>query len=285
MEASHPSCSNINININMGEPDKHLYVPSKLQLPRPDFAVDSENEDLELWTFRLPTNVPVSSLNNVDIDLNTNTGEFQVGDQAYKIVLGDAVENESFRVLVPAEDDKSDDSNSDDDDDSDNDDEASDKQDFLQPSSLPFARHWNAVTAVPVLSETQLAPREGPPPVDFMRHAYSHVPQRTGLKRRWMPMGVKVEKSAMPAHVTATKPTKTVKTVKEEGSKKSSTLDAIDVNPPTKRIKVEDDQEEAVEAEALMSRSDKKSIKAEKKSAKKAKKEAKKAKKEKRKSK
>jgi hypothetical protein len=269
-----------NININMAKPDKHLYVPSSLQLPRPDFAVDSENEDLELWTFRLPTNVPVSSLNNVEIDLSTKTAEFQVGDQAYKIVLGDAVENESFRVLVPAEDDKSDASNSDDD--SDNDDEKSDKQEFLQPSALPFARHWNAMTAVPVLSETQLAPREGPPPVDIMRHAYSHVPQRTGLKRRWMPMGVKVEKSTMPAIFTATKPTKTVE---EEGPKKSSTLkrEAIEITPPTKRIKVEDDQEEV--GQAPMSRSDKKSIKAEKKSAKKAKKEAKKVKKENRKSK
>jgi hypothetical protein len=258
-----------------------------MQLPRPDFAVDSENEDLELWTFRLPINVPVKSLNDVEIDLNTNTGEFQVGDQAYKFVLGDAVENDSFRALVPAKkDDKSNDSSSDDDDDdSDNDDgddndidKASNKQEFLQPSALPFARHWNAVTAVPVLSETQLAPREGPPPVDVMRHAYSHVPQRTGLKRRWMPMGVNFDKSAMPADVKiATRPTK--KTVKKEK----------DITPPpTKRIKVvkdevKEEQEEAVEAP--MSSSDKKSIKAEKKSAKKAKKEAKKIKKEKRKSK
>lgn len=275
---SHPS---LTPNLVMSASDKNLYVPSKLQLPRPDFSVDNNNEDLELWTVRLPTNVPVSSLNDVEIDLNSKTGSFQVGEQEYKIMLGDSVENEFFRALVPAEDDESDDSDSENDDDSDS---RSEKQKFLKPSASPFTRHWNVVTAVPILSETQLAPREGPPPVGKMRHAYSHVPQRTGLKRRFMPMGVKVESST-------TKPTiGSVASASDESEKadsnksKSLKREAIAITTPPNRS-LSNEQEQDQDTDKAKSRSDKKARKSEKKAAKKGKKEAKKAKKEKRKSK
>jgi len=267
----------------MSEGSNHeLQVPPKLRIPRPEFTVDSDNDDLELWSFRLPTNVSLSSLNGMTIDLKNNVGKFKVRDKEYKIVLGDSVENESFRVLVPASDSKEDD---DDDDEStkDSDDEEAD-QNFLQASPLPFTKHWNVVTAFPQRTERELAPREGPTPVDKVRHAYSHVPQRTGLKRRWMPMGVKTNKSLASidpmmklSRSTTPSKSKSLSSIKKENGTPVSTGEKdIDTRtPPSKRIKVE----------TPMSKSEKKAMKTERKSAKKAKKEAKKLKKEKRKSK
>eukprot|EP00980_Cylindrotheca_fusiformis_P014444 scaffold3857_cov127-Cylindrotheca_fusiformis.AAC.1 len=274
LKRSHPSSKRAS---RMAASDKHLYTPSNLKLPRPDFSFDSDDNDLELWTFRLPTNVPLSSLNELEIDLNGNNAPFEVGDRKYKITVGDKVDNESFRVLVPAEDDLSESSDSDKYDD-DDDDKTSEKQELLQPSSLPFARHWNVVSAIPELSERDLAPREGPPPVDKMRTAYSHVPQRTGLKRRWMPMGVKFESSVSDV---ATK-----QQVEDNGSEKGESKQTKRVKREAKAItpsSIEDDHDKDTSTPSI--RSDKKAMKAEKKAAKKAKKEAKKAKKEKRKSK
>ncbi|CAJ1970301.1 unnamed protein product [Cylindrotheca closterium] len=262
------------------ESNRVLQTPPKLRIPRPEFTLDSDNDDLELWSFRLPTNVPLGELNGMTIDLKNNVGKFKVRDQEYKIVLGDAVENESFRVLVKAEDDDDEIMNDSDEEDGD--------QVYLQASSLPFTKHWNVVTAFPQRTERELAPREGPTPVDRVRHAYSHVPQRTGLKRRWMPMGVKADKSLssidpMMKLSTSTPALKSSKSsssssIKKEESAPSVSKEEDDTDtsaPPSKRIKVA----------TPMSKSGMKATKGERKSAKKAKKEAKKLKKDKRKSK
>lgn len=284
--------------------DDILRVPKKLQVPVPDFTIDTTDDDkdnIELWTFRLPANVPISNLNNVVIDLKGNTGNFKVGEQEYNILLGESVENDSFRVLVPAttsiEDSESDisddDSASDDDDDSD-DEEGSSKIQCLQPSSTPFVRHWNVVTSVPNLSETKVAPRVGPKPVDPMRHAYSSIPQRRGLKRRWMPLGAGVQVETLRnanKQVEEEKKSSTITTKKEESA-------AIAVTPPSKQRKLEEESTEttndktkeeksqpSVAKEKKDSKAERKALKAEKRALKKAKKEAKKAKKEKKKSK
>jgi hypothetical protein len=126
------------------------------------------------------------------------------------MTLGDTFENDTFRVLEPlsgrkkknqrGDDDGSDSasaSDSDDDNpnkkrkenDKDLDDEVMKK--LLRPSSKPFTRHFNVLKAFTHMSETQMAPLNGPDPIDPMRHAYEPIPQRMGLKRRWMPFGVK----------------------------------------------------------------------------------------------
>ena len=262
----------------MSEGSHHeLEAPPKLRIPRPEFTIDSDNDHLELWSFRLPTNVPLGSLNGITIDLKNNMGRFKVDDNEYRIELGESVENESFRVLVPTSGSKEDD---DDESMNDSDDEESDQK-YLQASSLPFSRHWNVVTAFPQRTERELAPREGPTPVDNVRHAYSHVPQRTGLKRRFMPMGVKAEKSLAlidpmikDTSSTPSSSAKVKSSVKKENGMRTEKDVSSNVSP-SKRIKVE----------TPVVKSEKKAMKAERKSAKKAKKEAKKLKKEKRKSK
>lgn len=266
----------------MSEGSNHeLQVPPKLRIPRPEFTVDSDNDDLELWSFRLPTNVPLSKLNGMAIDLKNNEGKFKVGDVDYKIVLGDSVENEAFRVLVPASESSEE---ADDDESMEDSDDEEGPQKYLQASSLPFTKHWNIVSAFPQRTERELAPREGPTPVDKIRHAYCHVPQRTGLKRRWMPMGVKADKSLAsidPMLSTSTTPSKSTNSKSSSSIKKGKgtpispgETDMDTSTPASKRIKVE----------PAMIKSEKKASKAERKSAKKAKKEAKKLK-EKRKSK
>ncbi|KAL3945728.1 MAG: hypothetical protein SGBAC_000212 [Bacillariaceae sp.] len=269
----------------MSEGSNHeLRVPPKLRIPRPEFTIDSENDDLELWSFRLPTNVPLSKLNGMAIDLKNNVGKFKVGDVEYKIILGDSVENEAFRVLVPASESSEE---ADDDESMEDSDDEEGPQKYLQVSSLPFTKHWNVVSAFPQRTERELAPREGPTPVDKIRHAYCHVPQRTGLKRRWMPMGVKADKSLAsinpmlstsrtPSKSTNSKSSSSIEKGKGKGTPISPEGTDMDTSTPSsKRIKVEH----------ATIKSEKKANKAERKSAKKAKKEAKKLKKDKRKSK
>jgi hypothetical protein len=255
----------------MTESEKALHIPENLRLPLPNFSVDDNDENLELWAFRLPTNVPVSCLNGVEI--SGDGGEFQIGNEGYKITQGDVIESESFRVLIP-HDDHQDNSSSED-----SEDDERDKPKYLKPSYKSFTRHWNVVTAIPELSEAKIAPRDGPAPQDKMRHAYAPIAQRMGLKRRWMPLGSKVDKAVLAKTTTTTTTKATTSIVKKEPRIKSKGVKKEEVNatPPTKRIKVESEI-----PKSSMSKADKKTMKAEKKAAKKA---AKKAKKEKRKSK
>ena len=141
---------------------------------------------------------------------------------------GISAENENFRVLVPCGGDtcernkeekdsngsdsssSSSSSSSDDDDDNDNGKSNSIKKDItkflLRPSSKSFTRHYNITTALyPQRTEMELAPRIGPdPPTDTkLRHAYSSISQRTGLKRRWMPLsGAAHDRSKQQQHHT-----------------------------------------------------------------------------------
>merc|ERR1712238_600647 len=138
----------------------------------------------------------------------------------FTLTQGESHENETFRVLIPgpsggngkskrrSRKKNSDGSSSDDDDDStnsnsssssdeddkDNNDKVKDntRQFMLHPSSKRFTRHFNVNSAlIPKRTEMELAPLIGPKPVDdTLRHAYSSIQQRTGMKRRWMPLGV-----------------------------------------------------------------------------------------------
>jgi hypothetical protein len=165
----------------------------------------------ELWTIRLPSIVSTEDLEGCSLQLDSSnnpvvsSSSLESKGSKYSFQWGHPVENVSFRVLVPSsapvKDGSSSSSSSSEDeydspcDESSDDDERIPKDKFLVPSSAPFQRHVNVVmTAGVTVSETDVAPRRGHAPtadgVDPIRHAYSHVPQKTGLlKRRWMPLG------------------------------------------------------------------------------------------------
>lgn len=275
-----------------------------LDLPIPNFTVDENDKNLELFTFRLPVNLPVSALHNVTIDMATGQAVSPItyNDNTYEIQIGNQEENEYFRVLVPRsnsnnnnnkkdakadeqsdseteneKEEESDDNESDDDDD-DNDKK---KKASLQPCGRAFSKHFNIIAAVPKLTEIQLAPREGPPSSDPMRHAYSPIAQRTGLKRRWMPPGVTPTKQQQESTIS-----KNISTATGIASTTTTAPTESFTSPPHKKLKTEsdakasDDDEESSPEDKTLSKSERKLKKAEKKAQKKAKKEAKKAKKE-----
>jgi hypothetical protein len=252
-----------------------------LNLPAPDFTIDENDNNLELFTIRLPVKVPLSSLNDLVLDMKdeSTTATFTANGQDYRIQMGDAIENESFRVLVPRpkgdDDDEEKEKDSDDEDSVENENKKSKHLHYLQPSSQAFSKHFNVFASVPHLSETQLAPREGPPAVDKMRHAYAPIAQRSGLKRRWMPLGV-----PKPTKDGSSKKEKKKKTSKSKESSSPVDMETEDTPlPPTKRIKTEESDKSSSKADKKAKKAEKKAMKAEKKSAKKAKKDAKKSKK------
>jgi hypothetical protein len=204
----------------------------------------SGSSNIELWTFRLPVGLNVSALEGVEIRLDDDgwQGRFRAGvpETEYQVAAGCSTENETFRVLVPAasksddlttrrKKDSDSDEGSDDDDDEDSDD-SSGKGDgrkdaktklFLYPAPKPFRRHFNVTKTFPKRSEMELAPSEGPEPLDPMRHSYAPIPQRSGLKRRWMPQGVAGVQAAAAASAEQSA---------SESSKKSKSTAAPDAN-------------------------------------------------------
>jgi len=182
------------------------YINQELTIPPPgaidhlhDIDNDGDNDDdgdsrYELWTVRIPSDVNVSDLDGVEFDLEaiterkTGAGGMKIQEGKFVIDRGETVEHETFRVLVPSGDDDSSSSSSDDDD---LQSDTNQTKNFLHPSSKGFSRHFNIhKNLLSRKSETELAPAKGPDPVgDTLRHAYCPIPQRKGLKRRWMPLG------------------------------------------------------------------------------------------------
>jgi hypothetical protein len=141
-----------------------------LKLEPTTFTLPDIDEDYELWTIRMPVSVDHTGLHGVKLSLDKKVlGMIQSGGHKFGVVLGDAFENESFRVLVEADDN------------------------LMIPTTVPFGKHLNLVhaDAIKEIPQTDLAPGidRAPVPVDPIRKAYSVVPQKTGLKRRWMPSG------------------------------------------------------------------------------------------------
>ena len=142
-----------------------------LRLPPSSFSMPADDADYELWTIRMPVSVDHTSLHGTKLSLDKKIlGMIQSGGQKYGVTFGEAFENESFRVLVEGE------------------------NKFMIPAGVPFAKHLNVAhyDAIKEISQTDLAPGvdRAPTPIDPIRKAYSVVPQKTGLKRRWMPSGV-----------------------------------------------------------------------------------------------
>jgi hypothetical protein len=85
-------------------------------------------------------------------------------------------------VTVPAADSSESDSDSDDDDRDQANDEFSHR-----PYGLPFLRHCSIISHHRPAKEP--SGKDGPPAHVAIRRAYEPVPQRSGLKRRWVPFG------------------------------------------------------------------------------------------------
>lgn len=181
--------------------------PPTFQLPD---DVGAPNSRWEVWSVRLPDGVSLADLDGSSTTVIGSTSTVIETSNGRSLVFqkGDPCENACFRILQPAtkgdrrnnlsssnEEDPSDDSDSSDhDDDKDDDDDDEDSKMYYQPSPVTFARHWNVVSYLPPLVETELAPSldSAPTPsqhITTLRHAYAPVPQRTGLKRRWTPIG------------------------------------------------------------------------------------------------
>lgn len=144
----------------------------RLTLSPPAFSLPQNMDDYELWTVRLPTSLDIAALQDIELDIE-KLGTFQADDVEYGMTYGHAVENEHFRLLVRND--------------------GSGGGDYLHLHNRPFDRHVNVVDASSLVEtvDTELAPRleMAPPPVDPVRICYSHIPQASGLKRRWMPPG------------------------------------------------------------------------------------------------
>jgi DNA-directed RNA polymerase I subunit RPA34.5 len=179
------------INQHHGIVDDGTTVP----LDAPTFQLPLDTDRYELWTVRLPSSVNVQDLNHSTLQLpaldtectGTTTTErpnsrhtFQSNDgSTYTFQWGLAVENESFRLLAPAP--------------------SSTKAMVVSPST--FQKHLNVVLVPTVTTLQTIAaighveqqqPRStAAVEMESMhqRHAYAPIPQKTGLKRRWLPMG------------------------------------------------------------------------------------------------
>jgi len=141
-----------------------------MRLKTPVFSLPN-NDDYELWTIRLPGDVDISALDGVELTMGArDMGEIRCGDDTYGFTMSDSGENGLSRILIN-----------------------NGKKGMMNPSKKTFAKHISVVheNSLKEILGTDLAPGidRAPKPVDYVRHAYSAVPQKKGLKRRWMPMG------------------------------------------------------------------------------------------------
>ena len=170
-------------------------VKKKKASLKPSFELptDFDTNRYELWTVRLPSQLNAEELEGTTIRLNEATSIVSK-DQEFAIQLANTGETESFRLLVPKKSNSDDAIGSDSDSDSDEsdhgkaahkDDNDTSNQEF-QPLTTPFHKHL--IVASTLRPHEEMSTDVVPPKV-AVRHAYAHVPQKTGLKRRWSPIG------------------------------------------------------------------------------------------------
>eukprot|EP00977_Amphora_coffeiformis_P022442 scaffold10861_cov180-Amphora_coffeaeformis.AAC.29 len=249
------------------------------QLPK-DFERNPDR--YELWTLRLPTDVPLDALEGVKVNPQTDSVEIESNDKRYQMMWGNSVENESFRLLASSKNVKDD---SDDDDSEKSDDE---KQTFLYPITRPFTRHINIMESSEKMDERKLAPtqEEAPKAIDPLRIPYVPVAQRTNLRRRWQMPGsgikndnVVTKKKSPPPPVAKRKLSGADQTPKKSAAVAvKQEEEEEDAKPPAKRKLSETSITEG-NGEGVGDKEAKKAAKRAKKEAKAAKKEAKKEKK------
>jgi len=135
------------------------------------------------------------------------------------LTVGNSVENESFRLLVP------------------------DIDKGLFPVSIPFAKHVNvgSIESIEDVPDAELAPsiKAAAKPVDAMRRAYTPVPQVKSLKRRWMPSGASSKDALSAARAPVQSHAQTTENKEATGglaTKREASNPATD-EPNAKRLK------------------------------------------------
>ena len=299
---------------------------SSLHVTNPNFDIDESDNEIELWSFRLPVNFPTSKLNGIEIDISqlvdgdesprnekknggkkklsattkntapTSVAEISTAKGTFILAPNKTEGLDTFRALIPVDSKKGNKNKNQKNDHGDNVfEQRNDTQDesskgggqggsststkgeqYLHPTTRPFTKHFDVISEFERLTERQLAPLNGPQPVDKQIHAYAHVPQRTGLVRRWMPPGVpspKKERVPPRRMQGASPPTASTPT---PPSPKPITKTASEP-PPTSSTKKRRRQEAAAEdGEDAPGSSDRKISKAEKRARKEEKKKLKK---------
>ena len=153
-------------NSNVNDDAETTSSNDPLRLDPPSFSLPNSG-DFQVWSVRMPKDMDISSLHGVELDLtNSVLGHFKSKeDDEYGLTVGNPTEIESFRWLLSL-----------------------DKK-TLVPSKVGFDRHINIVhmSVLRDRLETDVAPRieMAPVPDCLVRYAYTSVPQRTNLKRRW----------------------------------------------------------------------------------------------------
>jgi DNA-directed RNA polymerase I subunit RPA34.5 len=177
--------------------------PSSLRtLDIPSFALPLNEDRYELWTIRMPSAVNFSDIHNMSFHLANDDSQtilpqntFALKDGSkYAFQSGHPVENESFRLLLPT-------STSDDD------------EKLMVTSRSTFQKHFNVVL-VPATNDESAAPSTALEH-SHRRRAYAPVPQKTGLKRRWLPFGAALPDELDHATVTLALPTAAVPVTSE----------------------------------------------------------------------
>jgi len=186
-------------------------------------AVDSDR--YELWSIRLPVNITAQELNGRQLSIPVSSKACLSGEaipaaasnntkestkpisfvnkkgETYTLRWGQTKDNESFRLLLRHRERNG------------QDDDANNTTNYMMPVNIPFQRHINAASFLEETAETKLAPGIDTAPrpnlttgdTTFqMRKAYETVPQKTGLKRRWMPSG-SVGAAAQEEHASSQK--------------------------------------------------------------------------------
>ena len=197
-----------------------LEVPPTFQLPN-DF--ESNRKRYELWSVRVPVHFDMNCLDNVELSIASpqkqqqqqnsekrgitssvgqNISEFQVNNTMHAITSGHLMESEHFRILHPKQTmkDESDNDDSDDDDDGSKKKKEDSSSFVMTPIPFVFDKQIH-IAEIPSYGETEtdIAPSTEcaiKPDVSKMRIAYSDIPQATGLKRRWNPIGFNAKVSS-----------------------------------------------------------------------------------------
>ena len=154
-----------------------------------EYATDPDR--FEFWTVRVPAAMNLEDMQGCQIKNKedcyvTSDSVASTSPTKFALHVGNGAENESLRMIIPRTQLNVDDDESDDDS---NDEE--DKKTLMVALSEGFTRHMNVVEHRETRTEQQLAPHpdEAPDAGSALRRAYTSVPQKTGLKRRWQPSG------------------------------------------------------------------------------------------------
>ncbi|KAL7575982.1 hypothetical protein ACA910_000771 [Epithemia clementina (nom. ined.)] len=202
---------------NQGDASNNDSTDTKKRVPLfrlpPEYSQDPDR--FEFWTVRVPMSVNLTDIQGCRIHNNTNNnnsssaavaglsnaaafpddnflftassgGDSVPSSRKFALHFGHGAENETLRLIVPRQQ-----INNNDDDDSDDSDNENAESDVLVPLPKGFTRHVNVLEHHEARTEQQLAPHKDDAPTEGseLRRAYTSLPQKTGLKRRWQPAG------------------------------------------------------------------------------------------------